>query len=182
MDDTNSKDTWVLADSVAQPAAARGTRRHGVESHPPRQVMSRVADSFYWMGRYLERAYHQAYLINVIETLETEELNSAERKHYRPIWNRLLPPLERSAGTSRRSITTRLDRYRLVLLPEAGSVARTFERAVSNAEAMRDSISPEAWATLTELQTVFRNARYRKGVPEAEACGSRGASPISPRA
>jgi hypothetical protein len=58
------------------------------------------------MGRYFERAHHQAYLLNVIETLETEELNSAERRHYRPMWNRLLPPLEKTAGTSRRSITT----------------------------------------------------------------------------
>ena len=67
-----------------------------------RQVTSRVAEAFYWMGRYLERAHHQAYLIQVVETLETEELNSAERKLYRPMWNRLLPPLEKSAGTSRR--------------------------------------------------------------------------------
>ena len=106
-----------------------------------------MAESFYWMGRYLERAHHQAYLISVIETLETEELNSAERKHYRPMWNRLLPPLEKSAGTSRRSIANRLDRYRLVLLPEPGSVVSTFLRAMRNAESVQDSLSPEAWAT-----------------------------------
>jgi uncharacterized circularly permuted ATP-grasp superfamily protein/uncharacterized alpha-E superfamily protein len=167
--ETNSKDTWVLADGVSTPAARRQARRSGEFTPPPRQVMSRVADSFYWMGRYLERAYHQAYLISVIETLETEELNSAERKHYRPIWNRLLPPIERTAGTSRRSITTRLDRYRLVLLPQPGSVMRTFQRAVANAEAMRDSISPEAWATLTDLQAGFRTSRFRNGLSEIEA-------------
>jgi uncharacterized circularly permuted ATP-grasp superfamily protein/uncharacterized alpha-E superfamily protein len=165
VDDTNSKDTWVLGSSAALAPSQRQTRRH----IPTRQVLSRVADSFYWMGRYLERAYHQAYLISVIETLETEELNSSERKHYRPIWNRLLPPIERAAGTSRRSITTRLDRYRLVLLPQPGSVMRSFERAVSNAEAMRDSISPEAWATLTELQIYFRNNRFRNRMAEGEA-------------
>src|SRR5271168_3541639 len=100
------------------------------------------------MGRYLERAYHQAYLIQAIETLEREELNSAERRLYRPMWNALLPPLETAAGESRRSITTRADRYRLALLPEPGSVVRTFARAMTNAESIRESLSPEAMVTL----------------------------------
>ena len=134
-----------------------------------RPVTSRVAESFYWMGRYLERAHHQSYLISVVETLETEELNSAERRHYRPIWNRLLPPLEKSAGSSRRSISNRLDRYRLVLLPEPGSVFRTFLRAISNAEAVQDNISPEAWATLNELRTCFQRTRHRAQITEAAA-------------
>src|SRR6202042_1096417 len=118
----------------AAEAAQTWTRKIPEIHHPTREVTSRVAESFYWMGRYLERAYHQAYLIQAIETLETEELNSAERKLYRPMWNRLLPPLETSAGTSRRSITNRLDRYRLVLLPEPGTVVSTFRNACANAE------------------------------------------------
>jgi uncharacterized alpha-E superfamily protein len=137
---------------------------------PSRQVTSRVAEAFYWIGRYLERAQHQAYLISVVETLETEELNDAERRHYRPMWNRLLPPLEKSAGTSRRSITTRRDRYRLVLSPEPGSVATTFLRAMRNAESVQDSLSPEAWATLTNLRARFQRTRFRDDdLPENEA-------------
>jgi uncharacterized alpha-E superfamily protein len=121
------------------------------------------------MGRYLERAHHQAYLINVIETLETEELNNAERKHYRPVWNRLLPPLEKSAGTSRRSISTPRDRYRLVLLPETGSVVSTFLRAMHNAESVQDTLSPEAWATINNLRTRFQRTRYREDLAEVDA-------------
>ena len=134
------------------------------------QVTSRVAEAFYWMGRYLERAYHQAYLIQVIETLETEELNSAERKLYRPLWNRLLPPLEKSAGVSKRSISNRTDRYRLVLLPEPGSVVSTFMRALRNAESMQECLSPEAWATLSDLRSRFERSKYRKDLKEAD-CG-----------
>src|SRR5262249_8032284 len=106
---------------------------------------------------------------SVIETLETEELNSAERKHYRPVWNRLLPPLEKSAGTSRRSITTRLDRYRLALAPEPGSVFSTFLRAVRNAESVQDSISPESWATLTNLRSRFQKTKFNDELAEGEA-------------
>ena len=157
-----SKDSWVLHDALTAPLLPVLPRSAPDTSLPARQVTSRVAECFYWMGRYLERAHHQAYLINVIETLETEELNSAERRHYRPMWNRLLPPLEKSAGTSRRSITTRLDRYRLMLAPEPGSVVSTFLRARFNAESVQDSLSPEAWATITNLHTRFQRARFRE--------------------
>lgn len=164
-----SKDSWVLSDPATE-ALLPALARHIPDAKlPSRQVTSRVAEAFYWMGRYLERAHHQAYLISIVETLETEELNSAERKHYRPMWNRLLPPLEKSAGTSRRSIANRLDRYRLVLLPEPGSVVSTFLRAVWNAESVQDSLSPEAWATMSHLRTRFQRARFREELSEAEA-------------
>lgn len=164
-----SKDSWVRSDAVTSPLLPRLARRVPDIHQPPRRVTSRVAESFYWMGRYLERAHHQAYLITVIETLETEELNSAERRHYRPIWNRLLPPLEKGAGTSRRSITNRIDRYRLVLLPEPGSVWSTFRRAAHNAESVQDSVSPEAWATINNLRTRFQRTRFRENLTELDA-------------
>jgi uncharacterized circularly permuted ATP-grasp superfamily protein/uncharacterized alpha-E superfamily protein len=165
-----SKDSWVLQDAVDAPHLPHLARRAPDAALPSRQVTSRVAEAFYWIGRYLERAQHQAYLISVVETLETEELNDAERRHYRPMWNRLLPPLEKSAGTSRRSITTRRDRYRLVLSPEPGSVATTFLRAMRNAESVQDSLSPEAWATLTNLRARLQRTRFRDDdLPENEA-------------
>ncbi len=164
-----SKDTWVLSTPDTDLLMPRLARRTPDAHLPARQVTSRVADAFYWMGRYLERAHSQAYLISVVETLETEELNSAERKHYRPMWNRLLPPIEKHAGTSRRSISNRIDRYRLVLLQEPGSVVRTVLRAISNAESVQDSLSPEAWATINELRARFQRTRFRNTIAESDA-------------
>jgi uncharacterized circularly permuted ATP-grasp superfamily protein/uncharacterized alpha-E superfamily protein len=164
-----SKDSWVLADDRTNELLPRFSPRRSESGLPARQVTSRVAEAFYWMGRYLERAHHQAYLISVIETLESEELNSAERKHYRPMWNRLLPPLETSTSTRRRSITTRLDRYRLIVAPEPGSVVTTFLSAVRNAESVQDSLSPEAWVTMSNLRSRFQRTRFREDPSEQEA-------------
>lgn len=164
-----SKDSWVPAVNQEPEAAQTWTGNVLDIHHPTREVTSRVAEAFYWMGRYLERAYHQAYLIQAIETLESEELNAAERKLYRPMWNRLLPPLETTSGESRRSITTRQDRYRLVVVPEPGTVVRTFTRAVNNAESIRDALSPEALATLNHLRELFRRNRFRENLPEEES-------------
>lgn len=165
-----SKDSWVPALPHEAEAANIWTQSSIEVHHPARQVTSRVAESFYWLGRYLERAYHQAYLIQAIETLESEELNAAERKLYSPMWNRLLPPLETAAGSSRRSITTRGDRYRLAAAEEPGTVARTFSRAMANAESIREALSPEALVTLNSLRELFRRIRFRDNLPKEE-CG-----------
>ena len=61
-----SKDSWVLADSDTTPLLPQLARRTPDTALPPRQVTSRVAEAFYWIGRYLERAHHQAYLISVV--------------------------------------------------------------------------------------------------------------------
>ena len=53
-----SKDTWVLND---QSAGAPDRRRRGGTL----TMLSRVADSLYWMSRYLERAEHIARVVNV---------------------------------------------------------------------------------------------------------------------
>ncbi len=164
----DTKDSWVQGSDVDSPAVSPAPRRISEMSVPSRNVTSRVAESFYWMGRYLERAYHQAYLIQVVETLESEELNSAERKLYRPMWNRLLPPLEKSTGESRRSITTRLDRYRLVLAREPGSVVSTFGRAMANAESVQESLSPESWAALSDLSVLFQKTKFRSNLADEE--------------
>ena len=163
-----SRDTWVIGDEEAfQQISPPANRR----TLPARQITSRVADAFYWMGRYLERACHQAYLIQAIETLETEELNPAERKLYRPMWNRLLPPLEKSAGNSRRSITTRLDRYRLALLPEPGSLVSTIGIACRNAQSVQECLSPEAWAVLSNLFARLQRQKIRKNISDDECAG-----------
>ena len=52
------------------------------------------------------------------------------------------------------------------VLPQPGSIFRTLQRALANAETMRDSISPEAWSTLNDLQTVFRKAPYQAKIAE----------------
>lgn len=170
---TSSKDTWVLENPGVQPLLKVNVRMPAERGRAQRQVTSRVADAFYWMGRYLERAQHLASIISVVETLETEELDSAERKLYRPMWTRLLPPLDKAGGkangAARRSMSDKLDRYRLVLATEPGSVRRTFGRALSNADTVQDAISPEAWATLNELRSRLERTRQRQKPTEEEA-------------
>ena len=152
-----SKDTWVEAATGADSGA--GPRLlHDVHA-PSRHVTSRVAEAFYWTGRYLERARNLASMIAVIEALETEELNSTERMLYRPVWNRMLPPLERGSE-KRESISSGPGRYRLTFDPPgSGSVGGSVERAIRNAESIQECLSNEAWSTLSRLRSLFDHPR-----------------------
>ena len=163
-----SKDTWLLATDHEAGARTLVVNR-AVEIHEPQtRVTSRVADSFYWLGRYLERAQSLSYMVGVVESLETEELNRAERQLYRPVWNRVLPPLENRETGRKRGISSALERYHLVLDGrEEGSVCSTLRRAVRNAGQIMECLSVEAYGVLSNLEGRFTRARVRPEADEA---------------
>ncbi len=160
-----SKDTWVQV-GATESSNERVSQR-GVESAPPQQyVTSRVAEAFYWIGRYLERAYSLAGMVGVIESLELEELNPTERTHYRPIWNKILPLLEGGGAPSRRTLSHAVGRYRLTLdIDEPGSVVSAILRAAANAESVLETLSLEAWGVLSLLRDRFQRSRFRPEAP-----------------
>ncbi len=162
-----SKDTWVevAAGSAVTPQERALAREIGL---PPQHVGSRDAEAFYWVGRYLERANSLAGMIRVIETLELEELNPTERTLYRPVWNKVLPPLEKPEGVTRRNISSPTGRHRLALdIKEPDSVVQAVLKASGNAEAVLEGLSLEAWGVLTALRASLHRARFRPKAAEA---------------
>ena len=162
-----SKDTWVLAVSDDAEDSMEVSRFN--ETRPPcSHVTSRVAECFYWAGRYLERASGLATMISTIESLELEELNPTEQKLYRPVWNQMLPPLENPGQETKRSISSPQGRYRLTLDPnEGGSIVHSISRAGDNADSIQESLSVESIAALAELRAVFSRTPYREKLGEA---------------
>ena len=161
-----SKDTWVQV-GLDQAGSDPEPLRVSEGTAPVQHVASRVAESFYWIGRYLERAFDLSGMVGVIESLELEELNPTERTHYRPVWNRILPMLEGAGNTSRRTISSPAGRYRLTLdTKESGSVVSTILRAARNAETVLETLSLEAWAVISALRNSFQSTRFRPIAPD----------------
>jgi uncharacterized alpha-E superfamily protein len=163
-----SKDTWVeVTGDAPTPLADRS--RVGDQLLPSQHVTSRVAEAFYWIGRYLERAQNLATMVSVIEALELEELNPTERTLYRPVWNRILPPLENPDAVSRRNISSAAGRCRLTLdLDQTDSVVRAILKAAANAESILECLSVEAWSVLDGLRAALRKIKFRPHGREGE--------------
>jgi uncharacterized alpha-E superfamily protein len=164
-----SKDTWVQV-GVDKKSDEWDPSRQVDSKIPLHGVTSRVAESYYWLGRYLERAYDLAGMVSVIESLELEELNPTERMNYRPVWNRILPMLEGSGSASRRTISSPEGRYRLTFDPaEPGSVISTIHRAFSNAESVLETLSLDAWGVMSGLRARFDAVSFQPDAPLANA-------------
>jgi uncharacterized circularly permuted ATP-grasp superfamily protein/uncharacterized alpha-E superfamily protein len=162
-----AKDTWVLRESRSRTSRPLRIRRPLVQGE---RVTSRVAESFYWLGRYLERAFEVAKMVQAIEAVEMEELNAAERKLCRPVWDQLLPSLDSPKRRGKRSIANVAERYRLMLdTTDSGSVSFMIGMSLTNADSLREVISPEAWVPLANLRALFQRQRFREQMQEADA-------------
>jgi uncharacterized alpha-E superfamily protein len=110
-------------------------------------MLSRVADSLYWMSRYLERAEHTTRLLDVNLNLMLDE--SASRSEHR--WQRVLQAL----GTPKRVKWTGdpygLARCLTVDTDKPSSVLSCIIMARENARHVREQISTEQWHRLNSL-------------------------------
>jgi len=110
-------------------------------------LLSRVADSLYWMSRYLERAEHTTRLLDVNLNLMLDE--SATSSDHR--WQRVVQAL----GKPRR-IRWNGDPYELARtltfdVNNKSSVLSCIIRARENSRHVREQISTEQWHRLNSL-------------------------------
>lgn len=110
-------------------------------------MLSRVADSLYWMARYIERAEHTARLIEVQLNLMLDQsgLSADER------WDRILAclgnPLPADTGHSASELTP-------LMLADAAcpvSIVSSVMNARENARQIREQISSEMWEQINRL-------------------------------
>src|SRR5947208_3365298 len=110
-------------------------------------MLSRVADSLYWMSRYLERAEHTARLIDVELQLRLDQ--SPEARAGR--WLRLLqacqtlPPSEGKLDSSTLTHVLTLEKT------NASSILSCVAAARENLRQVREQCSTEMWEQLNRL-------------------------------
>jgi uncharacterized alpha-E superfamily protein len=118
-------------------------------------MLSRVADSLYWMNRYLERAEHTARLLRVrLDTMVEESDEAASHS-----WLRLLAALrvrlpEGEADAA--AITHHLAFDRL----NRSSVLSAVRGARDNARQVREQISSEMWEGLNRQYLQLMQANF----------------------
>ena len=121
-------------------------------------MLSRVADSLYWLSRYLERAEHTARLTDVCLNRMLEMYGSPDDER----WNLLLaslriPNLANKGGDIYSKI------HGLLFDSERqSSLAHSLAMARENARQVREQISSEMWEQLNELFLYVRTSSTDK--------------------
>jgi uncharacterized alpha-E superfamily protein len=110
-------------------------------------MLSRVADSLYWMSRYLERAEHTARVIDVDLQLGLDRSPEAGSGR----WLRVLDALQVPAPAADRLSVTSLAHLLTLDRDNRSSIASCVAAARENLRHVREQCSSEMWEQLNRL-------------------------------
>jgi uncharacterized alpha-E superfamily protein len=110
-------------------------------------LLSRVADSLYWMSRYLERAEHTTRLLDVnLNLMLDESANSADRR-----WQRVLQALGNPKDVDWKGDAYALTNTLTFNASNHASILFLLISARENSRHVREQISTEQWDRLNRL-------------------------------
>ncbi len=130
-------------------------------------MLSRVADSLYWLGRYVERAENVARLL-VVASETAVELEGLDETLAQNEWDDLLAAVPGSEGGdlefSREEGLAR-PYVHWLLLDDANpvSVRHSLARARENARSVREALTKEVFGNLNEVYRELDGSRRRAG-------------------
>jgi uncharacterized alpha-E superfamily protein len=132
-------------------------------SERPRPLLSRVADSVYWLGRYIERAENVARFLDVNHNLMID-LPRGYGDQWQPIVDTTGDHerfLEHYGAATRENVV----RFLAFDTRNPNSIASCVLAARENARSVRETISSEMWRQINSLYLLI-GEESRKPVPE----------------
>ena len=108
-------------------------------------MLARVADSLYWIGRYVERAEHLSRLAVVMLNANLDRTDAAAQAAHIALAAVGDPDPKRATQVFQSAHALALDKE------DAGSVLVSLSRARENARQVRDQITTETWERLNLL-------------------------------
>jgi uncharacterized alpha-E superfamily protein len=128
-------------------------------------MLSRVADSLYWLGRYVERAENVARLL-IVASETAVELEGLDQELAQSEWDDLLAAVPGSEGGGfefSREEGLALPYVRWLLLDEGNpvSVRHSLARARENARSVREALTKEVFSNLNEMYRDLDRSRRR---------------------
>lgn len=117
-------------------------------------MLSRVADSLYWMSRYIERAEHTCRLteVNLKQMLDESPEVSGQR------WERVVNSLRTDLPSKGEREAWAVATWMMFDLKNPDSIASCIAWARENARQVRETISTELWETINRLHLYVKKA------------------------
>jgi len=159
------KDVWV-PDSVVEDSAPKRLPTAMGERF---SISSRVAESLYWAGRYLERAENTSRQFHTLERLRWDQMAHAEQRTYWPLLQAVAAATGQSDVTKRKRPprdTLPFSKSLLLDANKGASVRACISNARNSLEKVREAISPECREVLEDL-TLYLNHEAKRTVTRA---------------
>ncbi|TRX49198.1 alpha-E domain-containing protein [Fulvivirga sp. M361] len=123
-------------------------------------MLSRVADSIYWLGRYVERAENYARFIDVNLNLLLD-LPPGLNEQWEPL---VTVTGDKDWYTSKYNNFSRDNVVFFMTFDEENpnSIISSISRARENARIIRENLARESWEKLNELYYIVKNAKKKK--------------------
>jgi uncharacterized alpha-E superfamily protein len=140
------------------PEAVPAGGGHG--AHRGEHVLSRVADSIYWMNRYMERAENTARFIDVNLNLMLD-LPPGSNEQWEPLV-RTTADLPLFREHYRESTRSNVCEFLSFDPDNPNSIIRCVHAARENARSVRDTISSEMWEQVNTFHLMVRHAAFAR--------------------
>lgn len=164
-----SMDTWVLSDEPVEPTSLLTTRGQPIElRRVGNNLPSRMADNFYWLGRYAERADFTTRMLRAALLRFGPEATGGALPFLEPLLQTLETQGQLTPGEAGREIRANHEALEADLLAaifdpkRPGSLRRIAENLQRLAMLARDRTSNEVWRVLSSLDDML--ARPASGV------------------
>ncbi|MEM1213191.1 MAG: circularly permuted type 2 ATP-grasp protein [Planctomycetota bacterium] len=159
-----SKDAWVLTqDPVGRFSLLQPEARHVTVSRSGHNLPSRVADSLYWLGRYVERAENLTEMLRAIYSRMTEETSPdgcpelphliaalADMVHRQPDDGPITNPLVDHKRTLEYLAAVVFD------TEQPGSLRDDIDRTLQLGSIVRDRISLDTWRIVNQIDRTLK--------------------------
>ena len=129
----------------------------------PPPLLSRVADSVYWMARYIERAENVARFIGVNLNLQID-LPLAPAQQWQPLID-TSGDVEKFKERFGNATQVRVIEWLAYDTENPSSIASCLRFARENARSVRETISSEMW---TQVNTMYLQIQTQRSLPEPE--------------
>lgn len=159
-----SKDTWVLQDSPPEAAPVLISSRPTETLRHPAATPSRMANNFFWLGRYLERTAALARLLEKLDGLLHDEIALLDPQVPRDTLA-LLYRMQDIPWPDGKPLAELATRARLLAddPTQPSSLAATVANLVRLLEALKVRLPHEAWQ-------MIRHLRQRRKAGDTVAC------------
>jgi uncharacterized alpha-E superfamily protein len=139
-----------------------------ITNHQARPLLSRVADSVYWMGRYIERAENVARFLDVNHNLMLD-LPQGYQDQWQPIVD---TTGDRSVFESRHGVATREKVIQFLAFDHEyrSSICACISAARENARSVRETISSEMWEQINSMYLMITAEARKPDLPLPAFC------------